>query len=908
MTTKTSRVVSPRESARRMAGLAQAVGGRSGKILRQLAALAANGGPDLTVRTRTAVSTQAAAVLRALGGYSPDDVSLETMKRMRRDPQLRLAMAATRAPILEAPIFFESKSREAVALCEAAWSDSGVLRSLQRTSLQALEFGYAAHELLWEAQEGVEITWSKPGDMVGSNDVVEKTFPHLFMPRVPKDLDPSMVTLLQDDFGRFQGLVFGGGDVVMTDEKSMREWIAQNRENYLPPEKTFLFTHEGDWGNLYGVGRYASAYDPWFWQKIIYLVCNRWYERKSDPPYLGYAPSDPALAAPENNGTDTDYDPTDEVRSPILKLRSLVENVLRSSGVLILPSEPYKDDDGKPSNIRAYDLKEMGIEDIHPAFLEYIQHLDVKKTRAMLVPDGAIAASENSGTYGSTQTLSALAVKIQNETLDVWIRHFNDYALKRFLAYNGIKDRVVARTTGISQDNRDVLASLAERTFEADMLLEQRWGPQFGDSMSRLVDRRKLLRGLGMPFTEPEPGQPPPKLPTPPPEPTPAGGGSGSGSEKPPKRKTGLSAGSSTKPRVRRMLDVASSDFVSWAQARADEFETRAVGAAAEAPYRNVIDEHRKAVAAIILWLLLRTDKTDGAGKPKKGLKKVDRLVFDTAGKVFPASKLAEVLPDLERMAADYEGSALRIDSTSARPLMSKAQRAIESSLSGLPSAAQKRLDPAKYLSPALEEATATMRNILERFDSDEADGFAALDASEAGTIVALNSRGLLWNIENIAIRNTRSLVEKLINDVGNRRRLGVVGETITARFNELYTDLSLEAHYRAVFRGAMVALAEKNGYAWMLMVSTAGDGMSMGSEYVGTVRTIDDWERLGERHGEPHSIRQFGFHPGSRSYWFPVPTNARLRNPATREGEALAVSVIKAGREREAARKAARK
>lgn len=532
-----------RRSVENVANLGRHVGGKQGKELRRLAISLANG-PDLGISTRNAVSSQAASYLSALGAYRPDNVAIATLKRMRLDPQIQLALAATRSPIVEAPVFFESTSREAVAICEAAWNDTGLLRELQRTSLKAIEFGFAAHEKIWEAKEQIEITWGTPGKIVGQMDQKSKTFPLLFFPKKAKDLDPSLVTLLSDEYGNYQGLVYG--TTPQTGENLAALLKRNGTENVLMPEKTFVFTLDEEWQNLYGRARQVSAYDPWFWQKIIYLIANRWYERKGDPPYVGWAPSDPTLLDPGTS--EEEFDPNDETQSPILRLRNLIQNQLRSAGVLVLPSEVWKGDDGKPSTVKAYGVEEMGIADVHPAFLDYIVHLDSKKTRAMLVPDGAIAASENTGTYGSTQTLSQLAIKIQNETLSSWVRHFNRYYLDPFLRYNGIKERCVLRTTGVSADNRDVLLALLEKTYDADILLEQAWGPQFPDSLSRLVSRRQLLRGLNIPYEAPDPDAPAPTLPKPPPQPE----GSGGGDKPKGKKKTGLSVASGAWARVNR--------------------------------------------------------------------------------------------------------------------------------------------------------------------------------------------------------------------------------------------------------------------------------------------------------------------------------------------------------------------
>lgn len=914
-------------TARQVMGLGTMVGGRMGRRLREAAALAVQtpGQPDLSTRTKDLVGSQVSRYLDALGGFTPDSVAISVMKRMRLDPQIQLALAATKAPILGATVFFESASREAVALCEEVWVKTGLLRELMRTSLQAIDFGFAAHEKLWEVAEMLEVSWNTPGSIVGVMEAKTKTYPTLFVPRRAKDLDPSRVTLLRDEFGNFAGVLFGTRQGQISTQQDLLKFVRSQPDNTLLPEKAFVFTENGEWGNLYGRGRLVAAYDPWYWQRIIYLVCNRWYERKSDPPYVGFAPTDPTLTDPGPDEED-DYDAADENYSPILKLRKLITNGLRSSGVIVLPSEPYKDDNGKPTNVRAYDLKEIGVEDVHPAFLAYIQHLDSKKTRALLLPDGAIAASENTGTYGSTRALSDVAINIQNETLTSWVRHFNRYFLQPFLAFNGITDRVTLTTTGISSDNRDVLLKLIDKTYEADMLLEQAWGPQFPDSLSRLIKRRGLLRALNVPFEEPEPGSPPPEMPEPPPRPEGA-------DKEAPKRKTGLAMhpgempmpgmppkGMKKKKKKRKKmmpesempmkpamggrgarqpfrLDVASDEFDGWAQEEAEALEARVRKAQAESPYENTLETHEKALIAVLLWFLLRSDKTDKSGKRRKGTTDADDLVFDASGDWLAPADLVLVLPELERLAMEMEGRGWRLaPGAGTNSAMNKARGGMEATLDGLPESLTDALDPDVYLAPAVAAGHAAVTELLARFDPQHT--MESLDEEEAASIVAANARGLLWNVENISIRNSRSAFEGMLNAAGNKRLLGAVAEARATRFNALYSDLSTASHFRAVIRGVMVALAEKNGYPFLLKKTSKAGGETMPA-YDGQVKTIEDWDRISDGMGAPDAIRQFGFHHGSLSFWFPVPTRARRNEKAV----AMALAYLGAKRAKETTR-----
>lgn len=318
--------------------------------------------------------------------------------------------------------------------------------------------------------------------------------------------------------------------------------------------------------------------------------------------------------------------------------------------------------------------------------------------------------------------------------------------------------------------------------------------------------------------------------------------------------------------------------FETFAMDQGDDVEQMAVSAAAAAPYRRRLATYEKAVSSVVLWFLLRSNKRDRNGRRIVGTHDADSLVFMHGGEFEAPIRLAEALPRLEALAAEYEGQGIRLDPIGSAGVRNRAEAGIRTLMDGLPDDVTAALDPQRYLLPALDEARSTMLQIMRAFDSQFADEFTPLDVAEADEIASLNARGLVWNIENIAVRNGRSAIEKIINALGNKRLLGLVSESRAISFNRLYTDLSLEAHFRATFRGAMLALALKNGYPFLLMVSPRNAGTDPGSDLSGAIYSIDEWEALGEQRGAPNAIRQFGFHPGSKSFWFPVPTSARKR------------------------------
>src|SRR5688500_3812113 len=107
-------------SARTALGVAKTVGGRTGRALTTAIQAALSSAPELGVRTGNLVNSNVPQLMAHLGRYQPGVVPIEIKKRMRKDAQISFALAAAKAPILAAKMYFESNSVEAIALLQAA--------------------------------------------------------------------------------------------------------------------------------------------------------------------------------------------------------------------------------------------------------------------------------------------------------------------------------------------------------------------------------------------------------------------------------------------------------------------------------------------------------------------------------------------------------------------------------------------------------------------------------------------------------------------------------------------------------------------------------------------------------------------------------------------------------------------
>lgn len=860
------------ESAQKALRVASAIGGADGRELARTVEQSLNA-PDL--REYTYIGNIIDATLGSLGTFNPSRIPHSTKLEMRRDPQIRFGLQAVKSPLIAAPLHFVCRSREVQELLTDVFIKSGFLSELLMSSLNAVEFGFAAHEQIWTMEDERHIEYDEPkGD--GKVDVKDKTFTRLFTPQRFKDLDPALVSMLKNNQGQYVGLTFGAWLDPNIRFSQIQKKVEKNELNILRADKTFVFTPIHEFQNIRGEGRLEWTYDSWYWQRICYMVAMRWYERKSDPPYVIYAPNTIGIDAEESVATQTSN----------LVLASRAVEKLRHSGHVALPSEVFMDDDGRPSQVRAWELSEVKVQDMHPAFLDMIDHFDKKKTRSVFAPDIALARDRQAGTLGSTEAIMDATVTMQNQTLEAWVNHVNRSVIEPFLRFNNIKDKAYLTSTGVLSDNRAALRDVLSKVLEADMLAEQAWGRVFPGSLTQMIDREGLVRELGVPHRPIDPDM---EMPVPAPvdgetardnlsngPDSDAKRGSGGGTAKPGKAAKKAEFDPFWRGAEGYKMDFASNELVRTAQREAEATEEWVQRSGAEMEARQTLSTYEKAAIAIALWWILRAPKEQN-GKRVAGDKSVDALVFSGGrGKVLPAATLAANLPALESKAAALEGTGMTLNRSVPQPILNRARNAMQITMQGLPNEVR-QTNLNGYLAEAVRQGQAATDGLLNRFALGDA-AYRALAEEAVQTIIRDNTEGLILNIENIARRNAQNMVERFL--MGPGRDLGVdmglVADALKFRFNRLYSDLSLEAHLRAAYRRAHVESARQNGIHFFVKVPVMSSVEQGRYDYV--VGSDAYWADVGERAGHPLPHTTFGLHHGSKSYWIGVPTTQRLR------------------------------
>ncbi|MFO7898090.1 MAG: hypothetical protein R6V58_03405, partial [Planctomycetota bacterium] len=339
--------------------------------------------PSLGERTRHGRPFLTALTASFVGPYRPGAIGVEAKKRMRRDPQIALGLAAIKAPVMnvarEGGWWIEGRSEELVdAVAELV---RPLVRPLVRSCLNAVEFGHQAHEKVWELRT------------LGSGATV-------YAYRKLKDLEPGTFELYADEHGRYAGL------------------RQPHMDAPIPPEKTFVMTLNKEWGNLYGRGRLDAAYEPWYWSSVIYQFANRYFERKADPVVKAYAPPevrpDPHTGAEEHN--------LDALNAELASLRS--------SGSIALPDE--RDEHGN----RRWDVEYLLDDQRGQMFRDYLEHLDAKKLRGLFVPERSLTQDGSVGSHAAARQYADTFLLMEAGLLTDLVGQINEHVIRPLVEVN----------------------------------------------------------------------------------------------------------------------------------------------------------------------------------------------------------------------------------------------------------------------------------------------------------------------------------------------------------------------------------------------------------------------------------------------------------------------------------------
>jgi len=335
------------------------------------------------------------------GKYSPAEVNPETIDvdtftLMRRNHQLAIGLSVIKLPIMALP--WSVHCDDLVITKTVTWMLKRIWKKLIKTSLMAVDYGFASHEKVWERnkikisdidKEGKETVYYS-GDLV----YFKKIKPH----------HPESIKMEFDELQNLLNIVQEGG-------------IAFSKDIVLPIRKCFLFTNDEEYGNPFGVSRLKNAYTVWYYQSLLLQFMMQYFERRGTPPTVATAPPGKSQ---DSSGNEIDN----------LELALRLATSLISSSVAVIPYQSNKD-----SRENKWSLDILKDDARAPMFVEALVHLEARMLRALFVPEGIISSDEKGGS-GSNSVSADIFLMSEKGLISDLEEAINTQIIKPFIEAN----------------------------------------------------------------------------------------------------------------------------------------------------------------------------------------------------------------------------------------------------------------------------------------------------------------------------------------------------------------------------------------------------------------------------------------------------------------------------------------
>ena len=373
-------------------------------------------------------------------------LSIQTLTRLALDPQIGAALEIIKLPILTVRPEFLHPDRVVREFLQNEFDR--VRMQLMRDLLTALEYGFVAAEKLFGYADRV---------IADPNGTVLWSARAVVYERI-KPLHPAGIQLDTGPRGEPMGFKqIAGADGVIE----------------VPEEKALIYTHGLEFGNRYGNPRTRRAYVPWWWQQLIYQFANRYFEDQSIPQRKIFYEPNPQPSDPN--------DPNSPITDPNQQAAAKLAEESRSGAAAVLPLQAVQQPDGSIRYERGWDLEYLNGPNKQSEFTAYIDHLDLKKLRAMFVPEKIAATSATGGgAYNMVETLTDFFLMSEEALLEELLDAIAKSWARPLIDYNfgpDVPDAAFAPTK-LSKSNRAFLQDLFKSTILPPLLRESGPVPQ----------------------------------------------------------------------------------------------------------------------------------------------------------------------------------------------------------------------------------------------------------------------------------------------------------------------------------------------------------------------------------------------------------------------------------------------
>lgn len=408
-------------------------------------------------------------VLSFIRDTNPDLIGYDIYNLMRRYPTIHAALVLRTAPILsqirKAQVKSDDEARR--RFIEATFIDSGLVFRLAQTSLRALAFGAAFHELQWDTPD-LELVYTETDEAGNETEVNAWSGPatvikeaHEVNPDTIKEIrrrtkaDPARPDQVADRSydGFIQRPIAGSTDDIVIEAVN-----------------SFIHTYDLEFDNMWGRPLTANAYPFYYWANAMMKLWMAWAEKKVIPPRVVYFPVGESITA----------DGSDRVDHASIALDT--GNMIDGVNAVALPGTVT---DGK----REWEIAELPVTERTDAFERIIHFLNVEMLHAMFIPERVFTEGQY-GTKAEAESHFDTLLMVEENDLYHFVEDINKFLIPRVVALNfGDGASVELTVAGLTDDARALM-----RTTFVTLLTNA--------DMQQKVDFDAIAAALGVPVKE----------------------------------------------------------------------------------------------------------------------------------------------------------------------------------------------------------------------------------------------------------------------------------------------------------------------------------------------------------------------------------------------------------------------
>ncbi len=310
--------------------------------------------------------------------YNPDTINFRTYLEMEDDAQIKAVFTLIKAPLQKVVWSIGCEDQDIARFVrinlEPLWL--GLINNM----CNGLQFGHQAFEKTWQEDNG---RWEYAGF---------------------QDLHPDSVRYKKGDKGVFAGV----------------EQYTTKGTVFIPPEKSFVFTNEKRWGNLYGRSKFRSAYMYWFIDKYTYDFENQFFERFANPIIWGQAPSGHSQVG--SSATSQ--------QSNITTLFNLLKDA-KHSGIIVTASDVDAITKQKKWIVQFLEAQRRGAD-----YRSRHEYLDLMKARAIFAPELVFSAPYAGSSYALAREHATIFMSAEEAMLQEVKNHVEKYVIPQLIEYN----------------------------------------------------------------------------------------------------------------------------------------------------------------------------------------------------------------------------------------------------------------------------------------------------------------------------------------------------------------------------------------------------------------------------------------------------------------------------------------